>query len=339
MTDELLIKFLLNETGEEEGLNVQAWLEADPSNQAYFGQFEKIWKAGKKLAVSSTVDEQQAWLKFKERAAKNTAADGASKAVTEGSGTGSASHEAIVKPLRPGFNWLKIAAILVMIGGIWMTYTLFGPERYKDLVAENQVRIEQLPDGSELTLNKHSEISYVRDFKRNRHVKLSKGDVFFNVAHDKAHPFVIDINKVSVTVVGTSFNIKRLNEETEIIVETGIVRVALNGEKIELHKGEKIRIGRDDSGLVKEKNTDQLYNYYRSNLFVASNTPLQKLADVVNEAYGSEISISDPSLGAETITTTFKVEDGLEGSLKVISETMDLKITRNENKILLSRIK
>lgn len=318
MTDELLIKFLLNETSEEEGLAVQAWLEADPSNQVYFGQFEKIWKAGKKLAVSSTVDEQQAWLKFREKAA---------------------NHEAIVRPLKPNLNWLKIAAILVMIGGIWMTYTLFGPERYKDLVAENQVRIEQLPDGSELTLNKHSEISYVRNFKRNRHVKLSKGDVFFNVAHDKAHPFVIDINKVSVTVVGTSFNIKRLNEETEIIVETGIVRVELNGEKIELRKGEKIRIGRDDSGLVKEKNTDQLYNYYRSNLFIASNTPLQKLADVVNEAYGSEISISDPSLGAETITTTFKVEDGLEGSLKVISETMDLKITRNENKILLSRIK
>jgi transmembrane sensor len=318
MTDELLIKFLLNETDEEEGLTVQAWLEADPSNQAYFAQFEKIWKAGKKLAVSSTVDEQQAWLKFKEKAA---------------------NHEAIVRPLKPNFSWLKIAAILVMIGGIWMTYTLFGPERYKDLVAENQVRIEQLPDGSELTLNKNSEISYVRNFKRNRHVKLSKGDVFFNVAHDKTHPFVIDINKVSVTVVGTSFNIKRLNEETEIIVETGIVRVELNGEKIELRKGEKIRIGRDDSGLVKEKNSDQLYNYYRSNLFIASNTPLQKLADVVNEAYGSEISISDPSLGAETITTTFKVEDGLEGSLKVISETMDLKITRNENKILLSRIK
>jgi ferric-dicitrate binding protein FerR (iron transport regulator) len=318
MTDELLIKFLLNETDEEEGLTVQAWLEADPSNQAYFAQFEKIWKAGKKLAVSSTVDEQQAWLKFKEKAA---------------------NHEAIVRPLKPNFSWLKIAAILVMIGGIWMTYTLFGPERYKDLVAENNVRIEQLPDGSELTLNKYSEISYVRNFKKHRHVKLSKGDVFFNVAHDKTHPFVIDINKVSVTVVGTSFNIKRLNEETEIIVETGIVCVALNGEKIELHKGEKIRIGRDDSGFVKEKNTDQLYNYYRSNLFIASNTPLQKLADVVNEAYGSEISISDPSLGAETITTTFKVEDGLEGSLKVISETMDLKITRNENKILLSRIK
>lgn len=318
MTDELLIKFLLNETSEEEGMTVQAWLEANPSNQAYYGQFEKIWKAGKKLAVSSTVDEQQAWLKFKEKAA---------------------NHETIVRPLKPDFSWLKIAAILVMIGGIWMAYNLFGPDLYKDLVAENQVLTEQLPDGSELTLNKNSEISYVRNFKKNRHVKLSKGDVFFNVAHDKAHPFVIDINKVSVTVVGTSFNIKRLKEETEIIVETGIVRVELNGEKIELHKGEKVRIGRPDAKLIKEKNTDQLYNYYRSNLFIANNTPLQKLADVVNEAYGSEISISDPSLAAETITTTFKVEDGLEGSLKVISETMDLKITRNENKILLSRIK
>ncbi|WP_285056360.1 FecR family protein [Pedobacter ginsengisoli] len=318
MTDELLIKFLLNETSEEEGITVQAWLEADPSNRAYFGQFEKIWNAGKKLAVSSTVDEQQAWLKFKEKAA---------------------NHEAIVRPLKPSFSWLKIAAILVMIGGIWMAYSLFGPDRYKDLVAQNQVLTEQLPDGSELTLNKNSEISYVRNFKKHRHVKLSRGNVFFNVAHDKAHPFVIGINKVSVTVVGTSFNIKRLNDQIEIIVETGIVRVELNGEKIELHKGEKILIGSPDDKLIKEKNTDQLYNYYRSNLFIANNTPLQKVADVMNEAYGSQIRISDPSLGAETISTTFKVDAGLEGNLKVIMETMEVKITRNENKILLSRVK
>jgi ferric-dicitrate binding protein FerR (iron transport regulator) len=338
MTDELLIKFLLNETSEEEGMTVQAWLEADPSNRAYFGQFKKIWKAGKKLAVSSTVDEEQAWLKFKERASKN-AADNKALNTADHEAPSADANETIVRSLRPNFSWLKIAAILVMTGGIWMAYSLFGPDRYKDLIAENQVLIEQLPDGSELTLNKNSEISYVRNFKKNRHVKLSKGDVFFNVAHDKAHPFVIDINKVSVTVVGTSFNIKRLNDQTEIIVETGIVRVELNGEKIELHKGEKILIGRPDAKLIKEKNTDQLYNYYRSNLFIANNTPLQKLVDVINEAYGSEISINDPSLAAETMTTTFKVTDGLEASLKVIMGTMDVKTTRNGNKILLSRVK
>lgn len=338
MTDELLIKFLLNETSEEEGMTVQAWLEADPSNRAYFGQFKKIWKAGKKLAVSSTVDEEQAWLKFKERASKN-AADNKALNTADHETPSADANETIVRPLRPNFSWLKIAAILVMTGGIWMAYSLFGPDRYKDLIAENQVLIEQLPDGSELTLNKNSEISYVRNFKKHRHVKLSKGDVFFNVAHDKAHPFVIDINKVSVTVVGTSFNIKRLNDQTEIVVETGIVRVELNGEKIELHKGEKILIGRPDAKLIKEKNTDQLYNYYRSNLFIANNTPLQKLVDVINEAYGSEISINDPSLAAETMTTTFKVTDGLEASLKVIMGTMDVKTTRNGNKILLSRVK
>jgi ferric-dicitrate binding protein FerR (iron transport regulator) len=338
MTDELLIKFLLNETSEEEGMTVQAWLEADPSNRAYFGQFEKIWKAGKKLAVSSTVDEEQAWLKFKERASKN-AADNRALNNADQEVPPVDANETIVRPLKPNFSWLKIAAILVMTGGIWMAYNLFGPDRYKDLIAENQVLIEQLPDGSELTLNKNSEISYVRNFKKHRHVKLSKGDVFFNVAHDKAHPFVIDINKVSVTVVGTSFNIKRLNGETEVIVETGIVRVELNGEKIELHKGEKILIGRPDAKLIKEKNTDQLYNYYRSNLFIANNTPLQKLVDVINEAYGSEISINDPSLAAETMTTTFKVTDGLEASLKVIMGTMDVKTTRNGNQILLSRVK
>lgn len=318
MTDELLIKFLLNETREEEVLAVQEWLAADPANRTYFEQFEKIWKASKKLALSSTVDEQQAWLNFKEKASKS-------------------QHTTVVKPLKQNFGWMKIAAMLLLIGGAWMVYSIFSPERYKEVIAENRVLVQQLPDGSELTLNKNSEISYVRNFKKHRHVKLSKGDVFFSVAHDKKKPFVIDIDKISVTVVGTSFNIKHLNGLTEVIVETGIVSVELNDEKIELRKGEKVLIG-PAAKLAKEPNTDQLYNYYRSNLFTASNTPLYKMVDVMNEAYGTEISINDPSLAAETISTTFKVDDGLEYNLDVIRRTLDLKIIRNENKILLSGV-
>jgi transmembrane sensor len=124
-----------------------------------------------------------------------------------------------------------------------------------------------------------------------------------------------------------------------VIVETGIVRVELKGEKIELHKGEKILIQDVAAPLIKEKNTDHLYNYYRSNLFIANNTPLQKLIDVMNEAYGSQVATNDPALAAEPINTTIKVDDGLNNNLNVLCQTLDLKMERNENKILLFRNK
>lgn len=323
MTDELLIKFLLNETTEDEGVMVQEWLDADPDNALYFGQFEKIWKAGKKLAASGKADPELAWLKFKERTAA----------------AGHPQHTAVIKPLRPYAGWLKIAAMLLLVGGMWMTYTLFGPGRYKELTAANTVLTEQLPDGSELTLNKNSEVSYAANFKNNRSVRLSRGDVFFNVAHDKSRPFVISIDKVSVTVVGTSFNIKHLKEQTEVIVETGIVRVELNGEKIELQKGEKVLIAAAASKLVKEQNTDELYNYYRSKLFIANGTALGKLVAILNEAYGSDVQITDPALAEEPIFTTLPEKKSLDENLNTICKTLNLRVARNENQILLSRVK
>jgi ferric-dicitrate binding protein FerR (iron transport regulator) len=211
---------------------------------------------------------------------------------------------------------------------------LYGPENYTELTATYQVRTETLPDGSALTLNKNTKISYAANFKNNRKLKLEQGDVFFDVAKDKTHPFVIDIEKISVEVVGTSFNIKHIKKDTEINVETGIVKVQLGNDEIKLYKGEKIHIDGNTQKLIKEQSTDQLYNYYRTRLIQGNNLPLWKLVNTLNEAYGSNIMLDD-KVRDLTITTTFKM-DSLNDILTVTCETLNLKMTRNGNTILLS---
>lgn len=321
MTEEILIKFLLKETSEEESIAVQKWLDEATSNRAQFTQLEKIWTASKSLSNASNVNEEQAWEKFKARA-------------------NSGSQEAIIRPLKQSFGWLKIAAVLVLVAGAWMMYNVFGPANYTDLVASNKVITEHLPDGSEITLNKNSQISYATDFKEDRSVKLKKGDVFFNVAHDKSRPFVIEVNKVSVTVVGTSFNVKHLKDETEVIVETGIVKVSIGNQVVELHKGEKVLIKEASPKLIKEQNTDQLYNYYRSGQFVFEKTPLWKVAEILNQAYNVQIVIHDASIANETLNTTLKEATPLDKNLEIITGTMqNLKIDHNDGQIVLSKIK
>jgi transmembrane sensor len=317
MTDELLIRFLLNEATTAEKISITTWLEESPANKKYFSQFEQIWLSSKNLASNTTVNEDQAWLKFRERTRTRTT----------------------VVPLKRNWAWLKIAALLLLAAGLWTTYSLFKPQAYTDLASSNQVITEKLPDGSELTLNKNSRISYASNFEKHRSLKLTQGDVFFQVAHDKSHPFVIEIEKVSVTVVGTSFNIKHLHHQTEVIVETGIVKVQIGKEEIELRKGEKVWISASASQLVKEQSTDELYAYYRTQLFVARNTPLSVLLATLSEAYGTEIILSSPGLKNKPITTTLKGQASLDKNLQYIAETMDLKISRNQNQILLSENK
>ncbi|TCC84161.1 DUF4974 domain-containing protein [Pedobacter hiemivivus] len=314
MTDELLIKFLLKETTEAESITVQNWLDASPNNTTYFLQFEKIWNSSKTLSSQSKINENDAWLRFKQKTTNST----------------------ITRQLKPRYNWLKIAAVFVLIAAGWSLYNIVKPVSYINLRAGNTVITKILPDGSKLTLNKNARISYANNFKKNRSIHLQQGDVFFNVAHDKAKPFVIDIDKVSVLVVGTSFNIKHLANQTEVIVETGIVKVTLGRDQINLQKGEKIVINNSTDKLIKEQNTDQLYNYYRSQEFIANNTPLWRMVEVLNEQYSANIIINDPAIKNLPLNTTLKTAASLDRNLDVICETLGITMQRKQNQILLS---
>ncbi|WP_025146829.1 FecR family protein [Pedobacter jeongneungensis] len=314
MSDELLIKFLLKESTEEENEQVRNWLNADEANQKYFIQLETIWQLSNTLKNENKRDEEKAWESFKARR-ENLQVDS-------------------IKTLKTRAIWLRVAAVLFIAVGGWLLYNLYSTGHYTELIARNEVRTENLPDGSELILNKHSKISYAGNFKNNRKLKMEEGDVFFEVAKDKTHPFIIDIDQISVEVVGTSFNIRHHKKDTEVNVETGIVKVRIANEEIRLYKGEKILITGNTDKLVKEQSTDQLYNYYRTNLFQANNIALSKLVKTLNEAYDTNI-ILDEKVKGLTISTTLKW-GSVNENLQIICETLNLKLSRNSNNILLS---
>jgi len=289
---------------------VKQWL-IDESNLAYYNQLKKIWDDSRQLALTSTVDENRAWQKFQQRI-----------------------HPVSVR--RTGFGWMRIAAsVIILVGLGLLTYWIFN-DRTKELtvVAQKTVLNDTLPDGSVVTVNKGSSISYLPKFKgETRQVSL-KGEAFFNVTPNKKKPFIISVNDVQITVVGTSFNVKTINGNTEVVVEMGVVKVTRAGKTVELKANEEVTVGAKDSILIKEKVSDQLYKYYRTKEFVCDDTPLWKLVEVINEAYNSHIVIGNPALKDMSITTTFNNES-LEQVLNVISITFNIKVIKEGDNIIL----
>lgn len=330
MTDELLIKFLLKETTEEEYKAVEKWLAADPENIARFLEMEKIWESSQLLAPTVPVNEVLAWQSFKEKLSKKEKSTEEEKP--------NERNQAVVLPIKRKHTWINVAAVLVLALGAWIFYEVLTPEKYMALAANQEVVIQKLPDGSELTLNKKSALSYASDFKTDRSVRLDSGEVFFNVAPDKSHPFIIEVDELSVKVVGTSFNIKHINQQTEVIVETGIVKVSLKGETINLVAGERVFINSSSKKLVKEQNKDELYSYYRTNIFVLKNTELWKLTEVLNQAYDAKISLA-PSIRNLTLNTTLKLNAPLDYNLGIICQGLNLTYSSNGKEILLSNKK
>jgi transmembrane sensor len=316
MMDELLVKYLADEATPPEQSMVEEWINSSEANRHYFQHFQLIWAESQKLAATTVVDENKAWQRFQRRVKKTESATAKIRA----------------------FGWWRIAAsILIVAGAAWFTSTLLekGSADPEILIASvSEVKRDTLPDGSVAVLNKHSELSYPARFKgKTRKVKL-RGEAFFNIQPNKEKPFIIDVNDVQVKVVGTSFNIRSVYGLTEVIVETGIVQVTKGNEIIELKAGERISLETVDTTAQKETSDDKLYNYYVSRTFVCDNTPLWKLVEKLNEAYGTNIRIGREELRKLPLTVTFN-DESLDVILTIISQTLLIKVSKGDNEIVL----
>lgn len=318
ITDDLLVKYLLEEASEAERTEVQQWVEQNADNKKYFEHFRLIWEHSKSLAAESTIDTNAAWQRFQHKVATN---EQATKVI----------------PLTGRLNtWVRIAAVLlVMLGaGLATYYYNVQNNAMIALHSQNTILTQTLPDGSIVTLNKNSSISYPKHFKGNTRDITLEGEAFFNVTPDKSKPFIIKVDDVSVRVVGTSFNIKNTAAKTEVIVETGIVEVTKKKLGVTLNPKEKAIVEKGKAEFSKETNTDELYNYYRTREFICNATPLWRLADVLSEVYKVNIVIADDKLKNLPLTTTFH-DESLDNILTVISETFNIKVEKTNGNIIL----
>lgn len=315
--DELLIKQLLNETTSDEDQIVHAWRAESDTHEKYYQDFKTIWNASKSLQSASGIDENDAWKRFKERA--------------------SAKEPSDVLPFvqkKKRLNWIRVAAALVIIaGGLFGVNVLFRDNTIT-LTSQNDVLVQRLPDGSVITLNKHSSLVYSKNFNEKTRAVTLNGEAFFNVAPNKQKPFDINVGKVNVRVVGTSFNIKEDSAATAIIVETGVVKVSMDKESVQLQPKEKVVIPRNATRLKVDKNDDLLYNYYRTKTFECFKTPLYELVDALNKTYDVQIMIANDKIRSLPYSSTFKNES-LTEILKVITETYNLSMEQKDGKIIL----
>lgn len=82
-----------------------------------------------------------------------------------------------------------------------------------------------LPDSSKLVLNTNSFVQ-VKYTPEARVIELLRGEIHIDVAHDKLRPLSVVAGNKVIQAVGTAFNVEVRNENVELIVTDGRVRVA-----------------------------------------------------------------------------------------------------------------
>ena len=97
----------------------------------------------------------------------------------------------------------------------------------QQVAATQTNRAATLPDGSRVMLSAETSINV--DFNGSkRNLELSAGEAYFKVKHDRQHPFIVHAVDISVTAVGTAFDVRRGPDGVTVTVEEGTVEIAGN---------------------------------------------------------------------------------------------------------------
>lgn len=311
MNKELLERYMVGETNEAERMIVEEWLKNDANNREAYLQMKKLWDSLPKPLEVPEVDVDKAWTEFK------IARDRRASELTEISKK---------KTRIIHWNWWAAAGILLIC---MFGFYVFDRSQREEIhfITQDGVRQDSLPDGSMVTLNRNSELAYSKTWSnKNRNVELARGEVFFQVHKDKKHPFVIATGNTKITVLGTSFNVRRIPDATEIIVATGLVKVAYADKEILLRPEQMVTIRDTDTMRVEKKPVqDKFYKYYVDREFSFENTPLQKVVELLSRAYDYKIIIDDPIVQKIPYTAEFK-QNSLSEIIKVMAKSLDLKV-------------
>jgi transmembrane sensor len=120
---------------------------------------------------------------------------------------------------------LAASLVLAMAGVLW--FQIQFPNRYATGVGEQ--RTVKLADGSTVVLNTNTKLRVDLSDER-RTVRLLQGEALFNVAKDASRPFRVLSDRAIAQAVGTSFIVRRKEQQTVVTVIEGQVAVAHSGQ-------------------------------------------------------------------------------------------------------------
>lgn len=202
-----------------------------------------------------------------------------------------------------------------------------------------EVRKAPLPDGSLVAVNTESRIAVRMEADR-RQVRLSRGEAWFKVAHDKSRPFVVETGDVRVRAVGTAFSVRRWEDTTQVLVTEGAVDVWRVGQEAEV-----IRVKAGSYALVSPSQPVQAVVAsmdletalaWRDGQIALYGDSLASAAAQFNRYNARKLVIDDPQLASEKVVGQFSANDP-EAFAAAAATMLGARMTADQTSIRLSR--
>jgi transmembrane sensor len=221
---------------------------------------------------------------------------------------------------------LLAAAIAVGLCALRSEFLLkLTAERY--LTAKGEQTAIDMADGSRIELNTDSDLRVARLFGA-RTVWLERGEAWFNVEHDAAHPFEVVVGNGRIRDIGTRFNV--ITDRGGATVEVTEGEVALNpsgGAEQTIKAGQQSGFdaeGRLQAVVAGDANAA---GSWRQGLLIFKRQTLPEVLRQLTRYHEIEFELADTQLQNLSVSGRFSTDD-LNESLNTLANGLGVKITR-----------
>jgi transmembrane sensor len=242
---------------------------------------------------------------------------------------------------RPVLRFAAAAVAMAVIGGFAANEFFSGPS-YKTYSTGVGVRETiTLPDGSQIELNTDTSVR-VAEAALHRNVVLDRGEAFFQIKHDAAHPFVVTAGNSRVVDLGTKFTVRAETGRVEVALVEGSARIEpVDGSapsRIATLAPGDIAVAEKDSLHVRTLPRRDLADDlgWRRGVLIFRRTTLAEAASQFNRYNTHKLVVRDADVAALQLGGTFQTNNP-ELFARVARDVLGLRIQNRGGETVISR--
>jgi ferric-dicitrate binding protein FerR (iron transport regulator) len=201
-----------------------------------------------------------------------------------------------------------------------------------------EMRTLYLPDSSKLVLNAHSSVRYAGNWRAGqaREVWLD-GEGYFDVRQDKAASFLVHTKDLTVEVLGTTFDIRNRRGKTEVVLETGRIRVQFPAgihEDVVLAPSDRVIYDPAKTELAHAVTVPENYTSWKDKKLIEPT--VGEILDYLEDNYHKTFILEDPTLADKKIGGVILL-DNLNDALFALSTVLNVNIIQRQDTIILKK--
>lgn len=251
-----------------------------------------------------------------------------------------------------GRSMLKIAAsfigLLLVFYASYFIWSGFRYETYQTAYGETRTII--LPDSSVVTLNANTLLKVPVQWseQQEREVWL-EGEAYFEVqklmmsekaddTFQKNAPvpakFIVHTDNLQVEVLGTKFNVNTRRHKTQVVLNSGKVKLKSRKHEIRLEPGELAELSEALPVFTKRTVDTEPYSLWKENKLVCDGTTLGEIAKDMQDRFGVEVVLIGDRLAGIEASGTIPMDD-INIFITVLKKSIGLDITKEGNRVLI----